>query len=224
MTVRCVAMMTHNDITVTNALEVFESNKHAKTEYWGFKDDGISLEDAAVLIDAMKRAGKRVLLEPLTLNEDEAVAWAHLAAEKEVDGVLGFYFDTVRDILKKARVKYFPPFGQRTMDQRLLGTPQELAAAAIETLRKGPEGVRLSAFRYIDGDPIAMAKVVIAAIRSEGKEFMLTGSVNDFARIDFVKEMQPWGFTIGGALFEEGKFCGGTVAERLNRIEDYLRG
>ena len=44
-----------------------------------------------------------------------------------------------------------------------------------------------------------------------------------FARVklDFIKKMQPWGITVGGALFEEGKFGGGTVAERIDRIDAY---
>jgi len=222
--VNCVAMMTHNDVTVPHALEVFEANKHTKAMYWGFKDDGVTLEEGEELIKAMQAAGKFVVLEPLTKDEEMANKWADLAIKYHVDGVLGYYFDSVCKKLKEAGVRYFPPFGRRTENNRLLGTIDELKDAALEIVNAGAGGVRMSAYRYIEGDPEQMAKEVGAAVRAAGGDFMMTGSVDDFGNLDFIKEMQPWGITVGGALFDEGKFGGGTVAERMDRIEDYVNG
>ena len=222
--VNCVAMMTHNDVTVPHALEIFEANKHTKAMYWGFKDDGISLEDAETLIQAMQAAGKHVVLEPLTKDEEEANKWADLAVKYKADGILGFYFDSVCKKLSKAGVLYFPPFGRRTENNRLLGTIEELKQAALDIIKSGSGGVRMSAYRYIEGNPEQMAKEVGAAVRAAGGDFMMTGSVDDFEKLDFIKEMQPWGITVGGALFDEGKFGGGTVAERMDLIEEYVNG
>lgn len=33
-----IVMLTHNDLTVENAAEVFETCKNSKAEYWGFKE------------------------------------------------------------------------------------------------------------------------------------------------------------------------------------------
>ena len=91
--IRCVAMLTHNDVTVPHALEVFEANKHAKAAYWGFKDAGVTLEEGEALIRAMLDAGKHVVIEPLTTDEEMANKWADLAIKYHIDGNLGFYFN-----------------------------------------------------------------------------------------------------------------------------------
>ena len=33
-----IVMLTHNDVTVANAREVFEGAKDAKAKFWGFKE------------------------------------------------------------------------------------------------------------------------------------------------------------------------------------------
>ena len=72
----------------------------------------------------------------------------------------------------------------------------------------------MSAYRWVDGDPEELAASLKKKFDEAGVTFMMTGSVNDFGKLDFIKKMQPWGITVGGALFEDGKFGGGTVAEQ----------
>lgn len=222
MAVNCVAALTKDDVTVANALEIFEENKHSKVEYWGFKDVGISMDDGAALARAMKNAGKKVVYEPLVTNESEALEAARFTIDIQADYALGTYFKSVSDLLNKHNIKYFPPFGKRTAEQRIYGSYEELLQQASEMFAQGCYGVRLSVYRYLDGDPEAMGRSVIERINAMGKPFMITGSINSFDRLRFLKEMKPWGFTIGGALFDESGVGGGTVAERLDRIYDYL--
>ena len=33
-----IVMLTHNDLTLENAAEVFETYKNSKAEHWGFKE------------------------------------------------------------------------------------------------------------------------------------------------------------------------------------------
>ena len=40
-----IVMLTHNDRTVENAYEVFDSCKDTKAKYWGFKEVGIPLDE-----------------------------------------------------------------------------------------------------------------------------------------------------------------------------------
>lgn len=222
--IRCVAMLTHNDVTVPHALEVFEANKHARAQYWGFKDEGVTLEEGEELIKAMQSAGKNVVIEPLTRDEEMAHRWADLAIKYHVDGVLGFFFPSVCRKLKEAGILYFPPFGGRNGEMKLVGTLEELTAAAMEIIEGGSSGLRVSAYRWVDGNPIDLASVIKAEMDSRGIPFMMTGSVNDFSKLDVIKQMQPWGITVGGALFDEGMFGGGTVAERIDRIDAYCNG
>ena len=39
-----IVMLTHNDRTVADAIDVFEAAKNSKAKYWGFKEVGIPEE------------------------------------------------------------------------------------------------------------------------------------------------------------------------------------
>ncbi|MBC8537212.1 hypothetical protein [Feifania hominis] len=219
--INCVAMLTRNDITVPNAMEVVRENSHAKAEYWGFKDVGVTFEQGEALIQAMQAAGKKVVLEPLTRDEETANKWAQLAVRYHCAAYLGFFFKSVSDTLRAGGVLHFTPFGRRNADERLLGTLDELRQAALELIDQGAAGIRMSAYRWIEGDPALLASTLKAEFNARGVPFMMTGSVSDYNMLDVIREMQPWGITVGGALFDEGKFGGGTVAERIDRINEY---
>ena len=38
-------MLTHNDLTVLNAAEIFDQCKNSKAQYWGFKEESLPLEE-----------------------------------------------------------------------------------------------------------------------------------------------------------------------------------
>ena len=222
--INCVTMLTHNDVTVPNALEVVQNNSHADAKYWGFKDAGVTFEQAEALIQAMQAAGKYVVLEPLTFDEELANKWADLAIRYHCAAFLGRFFKSVSDKIKTTDVLYFPPFGRRNADERLLGTIEELKRDALDIFEQGSSGIRMSAYRWLDGNPEDLARALKEEFTAHGIPFMMTGSVNDFEKLGFIKEMQPWGITVGGALFDDGKFGGGTVAERIDRIDRYCNG
>ena len=48
----------------------------------------------------------------------------------------------------------------------------------------------------------------------------IAGSINSFERLDELKNVKPWGFTIGGAFFEK-KF-GDTFARQIDSVCDYI--
>ena len=39
-----IVMLTYNDVTVSNAYEIFEQCRNTKAVYWGFKEEGLSSE------------------------------------------------------------------------------------------------------------------------------------------------------------------------------------
>ncbi len=220
--INCVTMLTRNDITVPNALEVVKNNSHAKAAYWGFKDVGVTFEQGEELIQAMQSAGKHVAIEPLTTDEETANKWADIAVKYHIDAFLGRFFKSVSQKLSDAGILYFPPFGRRDANERLLGTIEEIKGEALDLLNQGSSGIRMSAYRWIEGDPEELARALKELFVEKKVPFMMTGSINDFSKLDFIKEMQPWGITVGGALFDDGKFGGGTVAERIDRIDSYV--
>lgn len=222
MPIQVIAMLTNDDKTVPNALEVFEANKHARTACWGFKDIGIAPADAMALVKAMKAAGKTTFMEPLLEDEESCLRAAAMAVECGFDYVIGMVYNGKAHALLKANgVRYLPTCGRRAgLPRMLYGTPGEIVADALRLTRDcGAEGICLSTFRYVEGDPEVMSLAVNEALAAN---LIISGGINDFPRLDFVKRLNPWGFTIGSALFKE-KFGRGTpIADQLNRIQDYI--
>ena len=222
MSLIILSMLTNNDATVENALEIFESNKNSKTKYWGFKDVGISEENAIVLVQAMKRAGKITIYEPLVEDEKESLKAAQFAIDHEFDYLIGNVFhQSVSDLVKNSPVKYFPTCGKRSGTPRMLyGTVDSIVEDAKRIMHCGADGVCLSVYRYVDGEPEDMAKRFVKELDAP---FMITGSINNDHRLDFMKELQPFAFTIGSALFDDSSFGGNnTIAEKLDYAVDYL--
>lgn len=53
-----IVMLTHNDQTVENAREVFESCKNSKARFWGFKEEPLPIQSMKELYSIMKECGK----------------------------------------------------------------------------------------------------------------------------------------------------------------------
>ena len=49
-----IVMLTHNDRTVADAAEIFEACKDSKAQYWGFKEEGLPLDQMKQLYARMK--------------------------------------------------------------------------------------------------------------------------------------------------------------------------
>lgn len=221
MIVTPVAMLTHHDVTVPNALDVFEQNKHTKVQYWGFKNTGVDFKQSEKLAQAMRDAGKIVAYESLVSSEEDTLTAARFAIENGCKLFLGQDFHrSASDLLNEHDVWYFPSFGKRDGPSKLRGTPEEIVADGLAALSQGAYGLRLSVYRYMDGDPETMAAYVIPRVQDKG-QMMITGTINSFERLDFLKNAQPWGFTMGGALFDDS-FSGKDIAAKLDMIYDYM--
>lgn len=222
--IHVIAMMTHNDQTVDGAYSHYMTNRNAKTKDWGFKDTNIVREDARKLSAAMLNDGKEVFFESLATTEEEALEAARLAVASNARYVVGMeYFTSVHKYFNEHNVKYYPTCGKRAgyPKRMLYGTIDEIIADAKRILETGVAGICLSVFRYVDGDPLELAKTFVKEVDAP---LVLTGSIDSDERLDFVKEVKPWGFTVGSALFEEGYFPGKTIADKLDHISDYIAG
>ncbi len=80
---KIIIMLTHNDQTVKNAIEVFDACKDLAVDFWGFKDVGLEKEKMAELIQHMKAAGKTTFLEVVTYTEEECMNGAKLAVDRK---------------------------------------------------------------------------------------------------------------------------------------------
>lgn len=210
-----IIMLTHNDQTVKNALEVFETCKDLPIKYWGFKDVGLEKEKMVELINAMKAAGKTTFLEVVTYSEEECMNGAKLAVELGFDYLMGtIFYDSVYQYLKEQGIKYLPFCGKVHGSPSILeGTFDEIIEDAQSMLDKGVYGIDILAFRHAQG--AELAREYCTRI---DKPVVVAGSINSPERIRFINEINPWAFTMGSALFTENFAPGESFRKNLELV------
>ena len=222
MGINLIAMLTNHDKTVPGAKSVLEENRFAKTGCWGFKDVGIELSDAKALVASMKAEGKTTFMEPLIESEEGCLEAAQFAIDCGFEYVIGMeFYESVAQKLKGTGIQYFPTCGRRAGIPRMLyGTVQEIIDDAKRILSvDGVAGICLSVYRYCDGDPEVMA---MEFARQISAPMIVTGSIGNDARLNFVKAMKPWGFTIGSALFDDSFGHYDHISDKLDMLLEKL--
>jgi hypothetical protein len=202
-----VFMLTHSDRTVPNARAAYDEVRPTGVKYVGFKDIGLPAPDLRTLADAIRADGREVMLEVVSENKEDELRSIQAALEIGVDWLLGgTHPDEALEILAGTAIRYCPFPGRVIGHPSLLrGTIEEIAAdAAALTARPGVHGLDLLAYRY-DGDVPALTAAVNE--RSSGP-VIAAGSVDSLERIETLRRIGVWGFTIGGAIFD-GRFDGG---------------
>lgn len=56
-----IVMLTYEDLTVKNAIEIFEECKNSKAQYWGIKECPLPHEEMKMLFSRMKKCGENNL-------------------------------------------------------------------------------------------------------------------------------------------------------------------
>lgn len=212
-------MLTHNDQTVNTAIEDFESSKDLNVQHWGFKNIGLPVPQMKTLLKNMKDAGKTTYLEVVTYSEDDCLAAAKLAIEYGFDCLMGtLYFPSVGNLVKN-KIKYFPFCGKVWDNPSILGgTIDEIIADANHLNELGADGVDILAYRFT-GDPVELIKKFTGTVKLPT---VIAGSIDSFDRIDFMKEVNPFGFTMGSALYNKKFKQDGSFRDNLKIVTDYL--
>lgn len=215
---KLIVMLTHNDVTVKNAAEIFEECKDSKAEFWGFKEVGLPLDEMKALFQHMKELGKTTFLEVVAYTEEECMEGAKMGVACGVDYLMGtLFFDSINEYCKANNLKYLPFVGKiEGRPSVLSGSMDEIVAQANEITKRGVAGFDLLGYRYV-GDAAALNKKFVA---ETSVPVVLAGSVNSYQRLDEVKDADPWAFTIGGAFFEN-RF-NGTFEEQIDKVVDYV--
>ena len=217
---KMIIMLTYNDKTVSNALEIFDQCKELSVECWGFKNVGLPVEKMKKLVINMKETKKTTFLEVVTYNEKSCLDAAKLALECQFDYFMGTnYFESVNNLLKGKPIKYFPFCGKVSGSPSILeGSIQEIIDDVKFMGEKGVDGVDLLAYRYT-GDAEKLAQQFIESIKIP---VVLAGSINSFDRLDKMKEYNPWGFTIGTAFFDKIFVKDGSFKEQIIKVLSYM--
>jgi len=216
-----IVMLTYNDKTVENALDLFNQLKDTPVSHWGFKDVGLAPEEMKKVVDSMNAAGKTTYLEVVSLTEEEGLSGAKLAVECGFDILMGtVFFDSINDYLKDKPVKYYPFPGHVHSHPSILdGTVEEIVQHTRDMESKGVDGMDLLTYRYT-GDAPALLKEVVAATRLP---IVSAGSIDSYDRIAEVRDTGAWGYTIGTAFFEKKFIPDGSFRDNMMAAWDWVQ-
>lgn len=213
-----IVMLTHNDKTVLNAYDIFEKCKDSRAKFWGFKEEPLALEDMKKLYNYMKSLGKTTFLEVIAYDEQNGLKGAQTALECGVDILMGtVFYDSINNFCKKNNLKYMPFIGQVSKRPSILeGDINDMIQEANTYINKGAYGIDLLGYRYTK-NPVELNEKIVKNINAP---VCIAGSINNYQKLDEIKKVNPWAYTIGGAFFEN-KF-GDNFNDQINNVCSYI--
>ncbi len=212
-----IFMLTHNDVTVANAREIYESVADLAIPFVGFKDIGLPIDELKALADDIRSNGQEVMLEVVSEKREDELRSIQAGLDIGVDYILGgtHAADGVK-LLEGSGVAYMPFPGEIVgHPSKLCGTIESISESARELAQiPGVAGLDLLAYRF-SGDVENLIKSVVQAVECP---VIAAGSIASVDRIHTVSKLDTWGFTVGSAAFE-GQFEGGkSLKEQLSTI------
>ena len=211
-----IFFLTYSDVTVYNAIDVFEETKGMEVKYFGFKDVGLPKEKLKELHTRMKKEGKTTFLEVVTATKEDNVRSTKMAVELGIDYLIGgTYVKETLPLIKGTSVKYFPYIGKIVGHPCLLrGTIQEIVRDAKRVEGLGAGGIDLLAYRY-DRDPVKLIESVQKAVKIP---LIVAGSIDSVERVQKMLDLKVWAFTIGSAFFDKKFVTEGTLNDQIKTV------
>ena len=195
-------MLTRQDQTVANCLEVLAEIAPLGLRHIGFKDIGVETSVLHELHSGIKALGAVSYLEVVATSPEAALNSARMGAQLNVDCLLGgTQAADILQILAGTATKYFPFPGNPVGHPTLLGGRAELVEAqCMEFMAQGCAGVDLLAYRATEADPLDLVRAARRGCGAAGR-LICAGAVDSPARI--------------AALARSGR---GRVHHRLGRL------
>jgi hypothetical protein len=216
-----VFMLTRNDATVENALELIEIARPLGLRHIGFKDVGADASTLQSLVAAIRATGASPWMEVVSTTREAELGSIALARELGVDLLMGgVHVEEGSRILEGSATRYLPfagkPSGHPT---RLSGSAADVEADCRAFAAMGCAGVDILAYRATEAEPIEL----VAACRrgfSEKGAVVVAGSVNSADRIAAIRAAGADAFTIGTAVIEASYAPGaGPLAAQLKAVQ-----
>lgn len=213
-----IVMLTQDDKTIYNARLIFEQCKTSKAQYFGFKESPLPLDEMKELFSDMKKCGKHIVLEVVSYSEEEGLEGAKMAQYCGCDILMGtMYSVKINDFCKQNNIRYMPFVGEVTDRPSVLsGDINNIIAEAKQCIAKGAYGIDLLGYRYT-GDASLLNSRLVKELEAP---VCIAGSVNSVDRLDEIKSISPWAFTIGSAFFENS--FGKDIKEQIDFVYDYI--
>jgi uncharacterized protein related to proFAR isomerase len=210
-----IFMETYNDMTRSDAINVYKEIRDTKIKFIGFKDIGLPIGQLKELHSMMKKDRRTTFLEVVSASEKETIQSTKVALELGVDYLIGgTYVDSTLPLIKNKNIKYFPYVG-KIVDHpcKLRGSIEEMVQDTKKVKEKAIPGINLLAYRY-NGD----AEKLIEKVSSVGLPMIVAGSIDSYERVRKMKEMGIWAFTIGGAIFDKKFVSNGSLKDNINAV------
>ncbi len=211
-----IFFLTYSDVTVYNAIDVFEETKSMDVKYFGFKDVGLPKEKLKDLHTRMKKESKTTFLEVVTATKEDNIRSTKMAIELGVDYLIGgVYVKETIPLIKGTSIKYFPYIGKIVGHPCLLrGTIQEIVKDAKRVEGLGAGGIDLLAYRY-DRDPVELIGSVQKAVKIP---LIVAGSIDSLERVRKMLDLKVWAFTIGSAFFDKKFVTEGPLNDQIKTV------
>ena len=216
-------MLTRQDQTILDCLDVFDDIAELGLGHVGFKDVGVDGDKLRRLNRAIKDSGALSYMEVVSTSKEACLSSARTAREIGVDRLLGGNdVVDVLGVLDGSGIAYLPfpgrPEGHPT---RLGGSADEIEADCRRFAELGCAGVDLLAYRATECDPLDLVRAARAG--TEG-QLVVAGSIASPERIQDVARAGADAFTIGTAALE-GTFSPrkGALASQLQDILEACR-
>ncbi|MDE8348579.1 MAG: hypothetical protein POG74_03725 [Acidocella sp.] len=215
-----IFMLTRDDRTIPNCLEIIEQITPLNIRHIGFKDIGADFETLRILNQKIQAAGAASYLEVVATSPQAALNSARMAVAIGVDHLLGgTLVEETLEILKASNIAYYPfpgiPTGHPT---KLGGSPAQIHAHTRAFLAQGCAGVDVLAYRATDAEPLALIEAARQALGD--KTLIVAGDINSPARIAAVRNAGADAFTIGSAAFNLSFSAANTLSGQLQAIVD----
>jgi 2,4-dienoyl-CoA reductase-like NADH-dependent reductase (Old Yellow Enzyme family) len=215
-----ILMLTYNDTTVKDALEIFRICKDAPVAHWGFKDVGLPPDEMKALVREMKEAGKTTYLEVVSLSEEEGLRGAKIAVDAGFDVLMGtVFFSSILEYLKDKPIKYYPFPGHVHGHPSILdGSIEQIVEHAKFLEGQGVQGMDLLSYRYVGNAP----QLLDAVVKATNVPIVSAGSIDSYKRLAEVWKAGAWGFTIGSALFDKKFVENGSFLDNTMEVCNWL--
>jgi NAD(P)H-dependent flavin oxidoreductase YrpB (nitropropane dioxygenase family) len=220
-----IFMLTHHDVTIPNALEVFEEIKDTGLRFVGCKDIGLPIEKLQELFRKMKNADMTTFIEVVSNDEEKHFIGVEKAIRVGADYLIGGMPRFTRKTLeylkeKKANLKFFPYIGKVIGHPCVLeGSVDEIVNNGVEFGKMGIHGINLLLYRYT-GNVNLLLDRVIDALKIP---LIVAGSIDDFEKIGQMKRKNVWAFTIGGAILEKKFAPAKNIKEQVATVLNLLQ-
>ena len=220
-----VFMLTRNDATVENALDLIEVARPLGVRHIGFKDVGAEPGFLARLTAAIRGIGADVWMEVVATTREDELRSIALGRDLGVDWLMGgVHVKEGLRALAGAATSYLPfagrPVGHPT---QLGGSAADVEAQCAAFVAQGCAGVDILAYRATEAEPLDLVAACRRGLGAEGT-LVVAGSINSAGRIAAIRAAGADAFTIGTAAIDASYAPGaGPLEAQLRQVLEDCR-